>query len=276
MIFTYDDTLIRRYIPNVFDTVEGEKTLLEKLTPFLQSAEDWFNVNLFKLDFFNLQSDFEDVCNRFLYPIVINEAFRQAVPSLDLVLTDNGFGIISNQNTAPASKERVERLIASLLERRDNLIDTYLQYLESTTYWSFSAPREKFATTIFTALSIAEDAANKFETWKKLTFRCQAIENILADRFISPELYLLLRVQNVWDKPQEYRTVYFWLRKLELFAMKNNDNINVIEKEMYKVVDFIQKSNEYSLKTWKTTQTAKLFEDHSFHNDKNSGGFWIL
>lgn len=36
------------------------------------------------------------------------------VPSLDLVLTPNGFGIVSNQNVAPASRDRVARLIASL------------------------------------------------------------------------------------------------------------------------------------------------------------------
>lgn len=40
-------------------------------------------------------------------------AARRAVPQLDLVLTPTGFGVVSNQNTAPASRERV----AALLER---------------------------------------------------------------------------------------------------------------------------------------------------------------
>ena len=37
-----------------------------------------------------------------------------AIPSLDLVLTTNGFGIVSNQNVVPASRERVDALISSL------------------------------------------------------------------------------------------------------------------------------------------------------------------
>lgn len=41
-------------------------------------------------------------------------AFATALPSLDVVLTANGFGIANGQNIAPASKERVERLLASI------------------------------------------------------------------------------------------------------------------------------------------------------------------
>ena len=55
--------------------------------------------------------------------IVAFDAFRNAVPHLDLILTPNGFGIVNNSNIAPASKERVERLIASLLSNRDDEIE---------------------------------------------------------------------------------------------------------------------------------------------------------
>ena len=55
--------------------------------------------------------------------IVAFDAFRNTIPHLDLILTPNGFGIVNNYNIAPASKERVERLIASLLSNRDDEIE---------------------------------------------------------------------------------------------------------------------------------------------------------
>lgn len=40
----------------------------------------------------------------------IHRAAYEAIPHLDLVLTPTGFGIVSNQSTAPASRERVDTL----------------------------------------------------------------------------------------------------------------------------------------------------------------------
>ena len=55
--------------------------------------------------------------------IVAFDAIRSSIPHLDIILTSNGFGIVNNSNIAPASKERVERLIASLLSNRDDEIE---------------------------------------------------------------------------------------------------------------------------------------------------------
>ncbi len=41
---------------------------------------------------------------------IIAKAYYEAIPHLDLVLTPTGFGVVSNQNVAPASADRVERL----------------------------------------------------------------------------------------------------------------------------------------------------------------------
>ena len=48
MILIQNENELRRYIPNAFTTVKGETPLLQKLTPYLESAELWlkqyFNV----------------------------------------------------------------------------------------------------------------------------------------------------------------------------------------------------------------------------------------
>lgn len=53
------------------------------------------------------------------------------VPELDLVLTPTGFGIVSNQNTAPASRERVDSLREELRRSASDAEDSALQALLS-------------------------------------------------------------------------------------------------------------------------------------------------
>lgn len=47
---------------------------------------------------------------RYLVGMICSFAFEDAIPQLDLVLTPTGFGVVSNQNVAPASVDRVTAL----------------------------------------------------------------------------------------------------------------------------------------------------------------------
>ena len=58
--------------------------------------------------------------------LVANRALVQALPALDLILTPNGFGVVNNANVVPASRDRVDRLLASLLAARDRALDFLL------------------------------------------------------------------------------------------------------------------------------------------------------
>jgi len=70
--------------------------------------------------------------------IAAYDAFHRAIPHLDVILTPNGFGIVSNSNIAPASKERVERLMASLLEHRSSRIKRIVWAIGSDYYLNLS------------------------------------------------------------------------------------------------------------------------------------------
>lgn len=57
------------------------------------------------------------------------EAFLRVIPRLDLVLTEAGFGVISNEGLAPASKDRIESLTASLRQELDEAKDRIVSFL---------------------------------------------------------------------------------------------------------------------------------------------------
>lgn len=49
--------------------------------------------------------------------------YHHAIPFTDLIQTETGFAVTSNSNLSPASKERVERLIAWCLDQIDTMMD---------------------------------------------------------------------------------------------------------------------------------------------------------
>lgn len=70
-------------------------------------------------------------------------AFLSSIPELDVVLTDAGFGVVSNQDLAPASKERVQALTASLQRRLDESKDRIVTFLmKSDTYADWRGTEE--------------------------------------------------------------------------------------------------------------------------------------
>ncbi len=69
---------------------------------------------------------------------VIAQGFYNAVPHLDLVLTPTGFGVVSNQNVAPASADRVERLRVQMKRQAMAAYEDALTVLREFDEWHAS------------------------------------------------------------------------------------------------------------------------------------------
>ena len=62
------------------------------------------------------------------------QAARRTLPQLDLVLTETGFGVVSNNNVVPASQARVAALDESLRRKTSKAYDTLLLLLLRTSW----------------------------------------------------------------------------------------------------------------------------------------------
>ena len=79
----------------------------------------------------------EDYANQpLLEAYVYKNAAAESIPSLDLILTDSGFAVVSNQNLAPASRERVAALLNSLRRQASDARDLLLLDLCKTNWVS--------------------------------------------------------------------------------------------------------------------------------------------
>ena len=123
----------------------------EQLLPFVGAAtEDVFTKMQPALEnvYFDLVatvigSDFEDAAcaegSALLGNIrsyVILKAFILRLRSNDLIMTDNGFGIVSNENISPASQARVDALLRELTYKQDLQLHGVLNRLRTVEGWS--------------------------------------------------------------------------------------------------------------------------------------------
>ena len=249
------DEQLRLLIPNVLATAEGEPTLIEKLYPFLETAEQW------AIDTFVPEAIFDEIAaddgfgpnERFRYPLeklVACQAYMTAIPSLDLVLTPNGFGIVSNQNIVPASRERVEQQ---------------------------SAQGKYFGATMFPLLNLCRRLAIREHIWdsyQQLHERLIKIENVLADTYFSQEQMQVFRsqviVQYSTSKPIEEQII----RSLQAYELQLLTDIQVHPQCYYDLVTIIRERPD-DFPAWHASPVADLYTPKIFQNKKNSSAYWF-
>lgn len=275
-----DNATLLRLLPNVVTSVEGEKPLYDKVHPWLVIAEQWVSdrfTGAAVLDAIAADPDttiWSQTAN-----LLMSEAMRQAIPSLDVVLTPNGFGIVSNQNVAPASKERVERLIESMTAGRDLNIDYLLDSLSEREDWQQTKQRDWFCQTLLQSPRDAELGVygpewtgNRWEAFLELRERARNIEAAIAERWVSEALMERLR-QAIITPGSSGKDTALALRLRDcVFAELKGEprRCRVLDS----VVNYVrQHPEEYP--EWAASDTARLFDPPVFRNDKNAKGYFF-
>ena len=271
-----DDTL-RQYLPNVFATVKGEVSLFDKVKVDIDLAENW------AVNSFTGEVLFSDICSRsaddplriLSAKLIVTEALRRAIPSLDVVLTPNGFGVVSNQNIAPASKERVDRLIGSLADYRDECIANLLPALVGATQWLTSSQAAFFGETLFPDLAITDQVkgtGSKWERYLALRPKIIDIEASLAEEFFSPEL--MVRLKNEVLRKTHTADIARIINAIrgQVVDILNGGSIRM--RDMIDVVNHIRRFPDL-FPEWHASETAKLFSPPIFKNKKEARGYFF-
>lgn len=95
---------------SIFESIGAQIQLWKDKARELASPEIYDGLD--RLDADPITEDYDRLValRRYLVGMICSFAFEEAIPQLDLVLTPTGFGIVSNQNVAPASADRVKAL----------------------------------------------------------------------------------------------------------------------------------------------------------------------
>ncbi len=272
------DAQLRSLIPNQLVAVKGETSLFDKLVPFLDLAEAWVKETFTSEPTFNTIAGYADnnAIKIATARLVVADAMRRAIPSLDVVLTPNGFATVGTQNLVAASKMRVDRLVGSMLTHRDDCIVALLPSLPGASKWLSSSQATFFGGTLFPTLEIVEqcpgNATTKWERYLELRPQLVDLEASLAEEWFSPELMSALRSENLRSDLTEERAVVVRQVKGQLVGYLKGGSFN--SRRLADIVNYIRQREE-EFAEWHGSETAKLFAPPVFRNKKKSSGYFF-
>lgn len=106
--------------------MNADSQIYESMESFLRNADNWIRTTLLGTPLYQEVDTMPEDLTRQIELVISLRAFIEAIPFLDLVLTPTGFGIVSNNNLAPASKDRVDRLQKRAQYTLDDAVDTLI------------------------------------------------------------------------------------------------------------------------------------------------------
>ena len=272
------DAQLRAHIPNIIASVKGEVPFIERLALFLDLAEDWVRTT------FTSETTFNTICGYtdsnplkvLTSRLVVADALRRAIPSLDIVLSPNGFAVVNTSNLAPASKPRVDRLIGSMLSHRDDCIAALLPGLVGASKWLTSSQADFFGATLFPDLRIVDSVGgatgSKWDRCLELRSQVIDLEASLAEEWLSPELMSALRSENLRGELTEKRHEIVRQVKAQVVGYLRGGSFN--SRRLADIVNYIRLNAE-SFEEWHKSETAKLFAPPVFRNERKASGYFF-
>ncbi len=188
LMITTDEQL-RAIIPNVMATIEGETTMFEKLLPFIEQQNSWVETNI--IGDIQLENNLIPLLQR----IIALRSFANAIPTLDLVLSPTGFAVVSTSELAPASKERVERLLQTVRAEADASIDMLFVELQKIECWRNSYPGMIFSRSLIKYPGKYKDWFSKgdiVDNFSAVQSLAHNFEYIVASKYFGRKLIDLL------------------------------------------------------------------------------------
>lgn len=271
-----DDEALRAFIPNILTFVKGETPLVDRINSQLSSAERWVERTFISPDIMY------DVCDEFhplthiVKPLVATEAMIRAIPSLDLVLTPNGFGVVSSQNIAPASKPRIDRLMESLRETRDELIAALLVALKGLPEWHDTPQAAWFGATLCPDLGIIDalghSEGSKWERYAGIRLQLIDLEATLAEEYVSAPLMDALRSELLRGTITPLRRKVVERLTAQLVHHINVGAFNA--RQMADIVNLLRHNPEI-FPEWHSSPTAQLYAPPKFVNQKKASGYFF-
>lgn len=268
------------------------KVFFEQVIPSFASPTDDLFLRMqmfFCIEEDNLKAKVGTFWNNAMENIVVKEAAQRticlqaaytALPHLDLVLTDTGFGVVSNPNVAPASAHRVEALKEAIRQQKSTARDLFFNHLLDLTEWGGTDEAAELVQNLVWSPSVARQLGMSMdgnhlifdEEYQLLLPRILVAEAELQN-LISPELYQTL-VDNIAKRdklPIPYLKIYQKARAF-VAAKFNGDSMATVL-----MVHLLNQLNSCadSLTEYRNSATYRAHHNEPYKNKKEDGCFFF-
>lgn len=209
--------------------------------------------------------------------LVCLEVFLEKMRSLDLILTSTGFGVVSTQDTAPASKMRVDALEGELRRRARGVRCHVLANLYKVPGWSSSQQRRENVETLFWDFHLLERYAAisnpKPEDWD-----VNVPEMLAADSFLKKHIgsrfmeALLTEVTSDKVKETDIPVVTLCQKFIGAWIAKNHR----LKEELYMQLINYMESNIASFPLYAESDAYRLNHFKPYENHAEDTAFHFL
>lgn len=205
------------------------------------------------------------------------EAFYIAIPFLDLVLTPTGFGVVSNTNMVPASKERVAALSATVKNCRDNALDNLLMALHTEVNDWKSMPVARFQiTSLFWTAQHLRTYAGMPDAVRtdllKLRTRISEAEEFFRTAISSVYFDSLLRAIREGNLSDDDHLIVMQLR--EAVGIYLSDSPVTFRKKVDRVIEALEDNvNQYIV--YKESEAYKVRHLKRYQNEKDDTTYFL-
>lgn len=257
--------------------VEGESTLFDKIKLELEASEDWL-INEIVGEATARELEAATPIFNYCITIAACDALRRAIPSLDLVLTPNGFGIVQNNNVVPASKERVERLIESCVIRRDFVIERLYKRLSKLDTWQSSKQRNNWASSPLQSFGLVDswlkrkEYISNYDALKAMRKEATPFVAKLAERYISREVMQRISLAMCGKGESESdENDRLTCGRVANIVVRNLNGYPFLHQLIDPIVNYLRDVDE----DWKASSVAELYSSPTFQNKKDSPGYFF-
>ena len=149
--------------------IPNAPSLFDRIEPFLVTAELWLTDNLIPHDL--LVKIVEDTVDQaaplYFLPrrVVAMHAWRAAIPAVDIVVGQNGLGVVESNSIKPASKAKVDHLIESAGAQFDAALDALVSRLPLFRPWLPTRQADRFRSTVFPDFAVLRSLGVSSGLW---------------------------------------------------------------------------------------------------------------
>ncbi len=271
------EELVQSVLPNTLITVDEETPLSARIAPYVKDSIRW--IESLVIGDVELPEDLQEMAVR----AVIIHAFIHAIPALDIVVTPSGFGVISSQGLAPASKERVERLIASLSNSLNCVVLDLQQRCVYCQEWRESALGKWYCASFYPfvkdASYQAKEGQDVFSVYKRARELAIGFESSLAEEYLGSELMNYLREMRFDPITDSNPVVYRLTCAVSQYIAQNINSRSTrcpdehIPWHFAESILNIVKQDKKLRKIWKDSM-GKNFDVEPFKNTRKGGYFF--
>lgn len=209
---------------------------------------------------------------------------RRAIPHLDLVLTPFGFGVVNNQNHAPASAHRVEALKEELRRDESQTTDSLQQTLLQTPWAMTHAARRVVGSllwnpTLLRVHGVTYHDQEVYEQEYKALLPLIQSARLNAERIISSDLMAAL-VRRLRFPLELEHDLYTDLAQAVTHYMasvimhRQGNTVPLLAEAERSLLDFVR-THKHRLPEYADSAVCAAHEYEPYQNQKDDGTFFF-